>query len=97
MAIWTNFYPNHLDRHTSLENYFSAKQTIITNQKKDQTALLPLTIIDQLDRTQIQSKLYFFAESLETPEHTEKVKLLRKLTNRDVSADFEITEFINNH
>ena len=26
VAIWTNFYPNHLDRHGTMENYFLAKK-----------------------------------------------------------------------
>ncbi len=48
LAIWTNFYPNHLDRHATLEQYFQAKLPIIIRQKQHQNALLPLEIIDRI-------------------------------------------------
>ena len=58
-ALWTNFYPNHLDRHTTLTDYFNAKMHIIVHQKKGQQALLPLTLAAQLPKT-IQSTVSFF-------------------------------------
>jgi len=63
LAIWTNFYPNHLDRHKSLKNYFNAKLTIILHQTGKQKALLPLGILHKLPLSTIQSRLYFFAEN----------------------------------
>ncbi len=41
LAIWTNFYPNHLDRHTTLNDYFAAKKKILAFQRPEQKALLP--------------------------------------------------------
>ncbi len=41
IAIWTNFYPNHLDRHKTIEEYFASKLLIALHQKKHQVALLP--------------------------------------------------------
>ncbi len=43
-AIWTNFYPNHIDRHGSLEGYFEAKKNILAHQKSDQYAIVPLSL-----------------------------------------------------
>lgn len=40
LAIWTNFYPNHLDHHASEQEYFSAKEHIIAHQTKDQLSLV---------------------------------------------------------
>ncbi len=47
LALWTNLYPNHLDRHGSLENYFAAKLPILKYQKKQQ-ALVPLSLRESL-------------------------------------------------
>ena len=33
VALWTNFYPNHLDRHGSMERYREAKEKIFIHQK----------------------------------------------------------------
>lgn len=48
LAIWTNFHPNHLDRHSTLHDYFLAKTNIIRFQKTHQKALLPVEIIPTL-------------------------------------------------
>lgn len=48
LAIWTNFYPNHLDRHTTLDEYFNAKYTIIKHQQAGQNALIPFEIASQI-------------------------------------------------
>jgi UDP-N-acetylmuramoylalanine--D-glutamate ligase len=48
LAIITNLYPNHLDRHGTLENYLAAKLHILSAQKKDQRALLPLELLTSL-------------------------------------------------
>lgn len=40
IAVWTNLYPNHLDRHGSLEDYFNAKYKLIARQQVDQQALI---------------------------------------------------------
>ncbi len=46
IALWTNFYPNHLDRHSNLGEYFDAKWNIVKYQKKDQVAILPTYIFE---------------------------------------------------
>lgn len=40
LAIFTNFYPNHLDRHGTMQDYFEAKFQIIARQQKHQQALI---------------------------------------------------------
>ncbi|MCK4517661.1 UDP-N-acetylmuramoyl-L-alanine--D-glutamate ligase [Candidatus Babeliales bacterium] len=39
IALWTNFYPNHLDRHKNIKNYFEAKSKIFSNQRDGQVAI----------------------------------------------------------
>jgi len=45
IAIFTNFYANHLDRHKTLEAYFEAKFSIIRYQRPDQIAILSLDLL----------------------------------------------------
>jgi len=45
LAIITNLYPNHLDRHLTVQNYFNAKYKMITHQNdRLHRALLPLKL-----------------------------------------------------
>jgi len=44
IAIFTNFYANHLDRHKTLEAYFEAKFSIMRYQRIDQVAILSLEL-----------------------------------------------------
>jgi len=48
LAIITNFYDNHLDHHTSLQEYFDAKCNIFINQNTKQIALLPYELLHQI-------------------------------------------------
>jgi UDP-N-acetylmuramoylalanine--D-glutamate ligase len=48
LAIWTNFYPNHLDHHANETEYFIAKCNMLKNQRTDQIALLPYNLIEQI-------------------------------------------------
>lgn len=48
LAIITNIYPNHLDRHNSFEDYMHAKLSLIFNQSKNQKALIPWELKDKV-------------------------------------------------
>lgn len=50
LAIWTNFYPNHLDRHGSVEDYFEAKMNILQRQKEGQLGLVGESMLKELNR-----------------------------------------------
>lgn len=69
LAIWTTFSENHLDRHGTMNAYFSAKYAIIKNQTASQQALLPLELIPYL-RTQPKpaSAISFFTHLQPTDE-----------------------------
>jgi UDP-N-acetylmuramoylalanine--D-glutamate ligase len=45
LAIWTNFFSNHLDRHANLDEYFQAKKQILNHQRSDQHALLNADLV----------------------------------------------------
>lgn len=64
LAIWTNFTENHLDRHDTIDEYFTAKCNIFANQHNGDKALLPLSIAPRIhapDKT-----IYFFSPTRPT-------------------------------
>lgn len=46
IALWTNLYPNHLDRHLTLEKYFEAKFKLLKNQNKNQISIISLELFN---------------------------------------------------
>jgi len=64
IAIWTNFYPNHLDHHATIDEYFAAKCNIFKYQNSTQKALIPADLIDAIEATiKIESQMYLFSTS----------------------------------
>ncbi len=62
LALWTNIYPNHLDRHGSFDSYFLAKYRILMHQKEHQKALIPLSLLPQIRRLTSRPFHFFRAE-----------------------------------
>jgi UDP-N-acetylmuramoylalanine--D-glutamate ligase len=69
LVIWNNFYPNHFDRHTTLENYFDAKWAILKNLEYNQNALFSMQLFtgkcgDLMKRRilSVQAKLNFVSD-----------------------------------
>lgn len=63
IAILANFYPNHLDHHQSIEEYFAAKCNIFTYQLAHQIALIPAELLEKIQNIiSIKSKIYLFAQ-----------------------------------
>lgn len=48
IAIWTNFFKNHLDRHLTIENYFQAKINLIKKEVPNQKIIIPLQLRNQI-------------------------------------------------
>lgn len=65
LAIWTNFSPNHLDRHGTLEAYRDAKNNIITMQRAGQKALVPFALAGQIQKG--AGDIFYFSD--EKPPH----------------------------
>jgi UDP-N-acetylmuramoylalanine--D-glutamate ligase len=92
VALWTNFFPNHLDRHTTMADYFSAKQTMLLHQKATDYAVLPFEIIDLLSPELRANRIFFTAHPLH--EHEQK-KLLPN--DKLLSIDHEWVVLKNHH
>lgn len=48
LAIFTNFYPNHLDHHSSIADYFQAKCRLLQSQIDAYTVLAPAQLIQNI-------------------------------------------------
>lgn len=64
VAVVTNLTPNHLDWHDSLENYRTAKQTIVRRQRADDVAVLNADDPDVRDWPTQAKRVYFGAGKL---------------------------------
>lgn len=53
-AIITNLYPNHLDRHGSMEDYWRAKRNVLLRQKKSDVAIVPLALAELLRNEELE-------------------------------------------
>ena len=81
IALFTNFYANHLDRHKTLEAYFEAKFSIIRYQRSNQVAVLSLDLLtgeaaELMSKylPVVKSQLCFVAQELPDNKILEKIK-----------------------
>lgn len=64
LAIITNIYPNHLDRHATLQAYTQAKARIFQHQTTAQKLLLPYNLAgDMYAHYKPQAQLYLFSDT----------------------------------
>ncbi len=68
VAIWTNLAPNHLDRHTTYDDYFNAKYKSIVHQNNTDKALVPLSLAQKIKHKSPASTLYYFHSAVPTEE-----------------------------
>ena len=62
LAICTNIYANHLDRHGSLQAYIDAKLQIIAHQGSDDIGLFSLAMKEQVKAKNPGRSFYFFSK-----------------------------------
>lgn len=70
IAVWTNFFPNHLDRHKTVENYFDAKYALIKNQTAVQHALIPYELADRIAQRKPRSTVHTFGTQSSDAHYT---------------------------
>ncbi len=46
IAVWTNLFPNHLDRHKTMSSYSKSKYSLFAGQKKGNVSILSANIFD---------------------------------------------------
>jgi len=78
LAIITNLFENHLDRHETMEQYFSAKYNIIRYQNNSQKALVPLNLYKKVMMQNPSSAISVFALNPTLQEYS----LLKQISNQ---------------
>lgn len=79
IAVWTNFYPNHLNRHETIKNYFEAKWKLLAQQTGKQVVLLPVSLFEAYENldekiSSLKSQICFVSSRPLTSKELERVK-----------------------
>lgn len=64
VAVWTNFYPNHLDRHKTVQAYFEAKYALIKGQRPGLCVILSDQLLHDEHGKLLQEQLPTLASSV---------------------------------
>lgn len=84
IAIWTNFYPNHLDYHASESEYFFAKYNMFKNQTADSYSLIPLALREQVPVLQNNNVRAYFSTSATIPTNLHNSERLYYVANNTI-------------
>jgi UDP-N-acetylmuramoylalanine--D-glutamate ligase len=88
LAIWTNFYPNHLDRHSSLQEYCAAKCKIFDRQTGSQQALIPYSLLRHITYEQFPPSVNFFSNQPLSHQERSQLPSHARLFYRDADTIF---------
>jgi len=69
IAIWTNFYSNHLDYHASDDEYFAAKCNLLKYQHNTSLSLVPFALRSKIPAPSAHHKRAYF--SVDMPHKTQ--------------------------
>lgn len=62
VAVWTNLYPNHLDRHGTMHEYFMAKYQIMRYQQQRDYAIVHYDLQERVYAQHPASRIIFFTD-----------------------------------
>ncbi len=68
VAVWTNFFANHLDRHASVQEYFEAKTQIVKRQSGDMISVVPANLLEKIKRNALYNHTWVSVSSEILPE-----------------------------
>jgi UDP-N-acetylmuramoylalanine--D-glutamate ligase len=82
IAVFTNFYPDHLNYYASLNNYFYDKKALYQYQTQDDYLIINYQLKNYLKRNPSKSHLIYFSKD----NFLDKFKYLRGDHNRENAA-----------
>jgi UDP-N-acetylmuramoylalanine--D-glutamate ligase len=98
LAIITNLYANHLDRHGTMEDYFHAKAQIFAHQRPEQKMLVPFGLAKEVRKLTKRPCTYFASEeqsvkNLELLKEGDSLYTLKgaTLTSRSLTSGMLVT------
>ena len=62
IAVFTNFYPDHLNYYKNMDDYFYDKKAIFLYQQKSDYLFINNQLIDKIDETEIKGNVKFYDE-----------------------------------
>jgi UDP-N-acetylmuramoylalanine--D-glutamate ligase len=71
IAIITNLYPNHLDRHPSYEDYWKAKSQIFKRQKTGEIIIAPWELRNRIQNENCAANIYYTSTKIVPPTEYE--------------------------
>lgn len=84
IAILTNLYPNHLDRHGTMEQYLLAKYHILMHQHEGQFALVPWELRGRIRTLTSRPLIYFSVQPVHDIQELKAQETLYMLCNNDL-------------
>jgi len=60
IAVFTNLYPDHLNLYDNMNDYFSDKKAIFSNQKEDNYLVINESLKTKINPQEVKSKIIYF-------------------------------------
>lgn len=87
IALWTNLYPKHLDRHETMQQYGAAKYNIVAHQSHNQIAIIPSALEYLIDQNKPQAKIIYWSEHLLSTDLTGYEVIDDTIVHKDMRVD----------
>lgn len=68
VAVWTNFFANHLDRHATVDEYFEAKTQIVKRQTGTMISVVPADLLEKIKISALYNHTWVSVPSEIAPE-----------------------------
>lgn len=91
IAVFTNFFPDHLNQYSSMDEYLYDKKAIYLYQKPDDFFVINESIKPQINESEIKSKVFFF-NSRSFPGQLLHLKGVHNLEN--AGAAFQVSQIV---
>lgn len=93
MAVVTSFYPEHLNYHGSLTNYFQAKMNIVRHLKKGGAVIYNQNFRRVADFIKKQSAVKAIGYSKLAPKFADQVKLLGEHNQQNIAGSMAVAKY----
>lgn len=94
VAVWTSFFPEHLNVHGNLENYLKAKTNIVRHQRKNDFFLYHKRDKEILDNIKTDAERLVL-DKLDGPLHEFESKLPGKHNQENIALCFAVGKIFN--
>ncbi|MCR4329173.1 MAG: UDP-N-acetylmuramoyl-L-alanine--D-glutamate ligase [Candidatus Roizmanbacteria bacterium] len=90
IAVFTNFFPDHLNFYSSMDDYLFDKQAIYTFQNDKDHLVVNKSLQKIIEKNMPRSRVHYFTQNT----YTKKIALLGDHNRENVSAAFTVGEIL---